>query len=206
MMQTSPTQLDRYAMLGTALLLLLATSLFAGTPTLRRLFPRILTQFFKRPTITRKHAELVELLPTLPPKNGSAVRRSLLSFQIPLRSQTLAIIAILIVNLVGILGFYTPTEGPLNYYWPENSTYIQIVRYVSDRSGILAQAQLILVFLLSGRNSPVQLLTFGAISFETQMVLHRWVARMTVFQARESHCRVESSHRHSMTTTDHHLL
>jgi len=44
---------------------------------------------------------------------------------------------------------------------------------------------MILVFLLAGRNSPVQLFTFGAISFETQMLLHRWIARMVVLQAGE---------------------
>lgn len=57
------------------------------------------------------------------------------------------------------------------------------MRYLADRSGVLAQAQLVLVYLLSGRNSPVALLTRDHITFESLMLFHRWIARIVMVQA-----------------------
>lgn len=150
-------------------------SVVAGLTFLRRRIPRFLTQASKRPLFKRKHKELVSLFPA-----------STLTLQLPLRSQTLALTAVLIANIVEIVAFYTPTpDGVKNYDFPEKSNYIQLVRYFSNRTGILSVAQLILVFLLSGRNLPTQLLTFGAMSLKIQMVLHRWMARMSVMQTSE---------------------
>lgn len=58
-----------------------------------------------------------------------------------------------------------------------------MVRYVADRSAVLAQAQLVLIYLFAGRNSPVALATRGHITFETLMLFHRWIARVVVAQA-----------------------
>lgn len=56
-----------------------------------------------------------------------------------------------------------------------------MLRYLADRSGVLATAQLPPVILLSGRNNPVTFLT-GA-SFSTCMLYHRWFARVIFVQA-----------------------
>lgn len=53
-------------------------------------------------------------------------------------------------------------------------------RYLADRTGILATAQLVPLFLLSGRNNAVSFAT-GA-SFETCMLYHRWFARLVFLQ------------------------
>ncbi|UZJ52905.1 hypothetical protein CBS101457_002225 [Exobasidium rhododendri] len=58
--------------------------------------------------------------------------------------------------------------------------FSQSIRCTADRAGILAVSQVPVVVLLSGRSSPIQLLT--GCSFATAMLYHRWVARLVSFQ------------------------
>lgn len=64
--------------------------------------------------------------------------------------------------------------------WP-NDSLTQVGRYVADRAGVLATAQVAPVILLSGRNNPVVYLT-GA-TFNTCMLYHRWFSRYVFGQA-----------------------
>lgn len=65
------------------------------------------------------------------------------------------------------------------FSWPDN-VFVEVGRYLSDRAGILATAQLPPLILLSGRSNPVSLVT-GA-SFATCMLYHRWIARLIMLQ------------------------
>lgn len=60
--------------------------------------------------------------------------------------------------------------------WYSGDQTDQWVRTFSDRTSVLVMIHLPIVILLAGKSSPVALMT--GISFSTQMLYHRWVARI----------------------------
>lgn len=54
------------------------------------------------------------------------------------------------------------------------------MRYLADRSATLTMAQLPLVILMSGKNSPIALIS--GLDMNDLMLYHRWCARMVWFQ------------------------
>lgn len=95
----------------------------------------------------------------------------------PGRIHTLALVALLVTNLVCSFAFYesVPPDSPgatkiLGTKWHH------YIRAFSDRTAMLAMAQLTLTFAFSGRNSPVVLIT--GCNFNTLMLYHRWLARI----------------------------
>ncbi|KDN53639.1 hypothetical protein K437DRAFT_265690 [Tilletiaria anomala UBC 951] len=101
------------------------------------------------------------------------------NFRVPGRAHTILILAALLANVLGLFSFYTYV--PAHAAATVGDPWRQAVRFFADRAACLAVAQLPIVFLLAGRNSPVAILS--GISFNTQMLYHRWFARIVLFQA-----------------------
>lgn len=113
----------------------------------------------------------------LPAAFGKAHIRRPWSFSIPLLSQTILIAIYLILNVVFLCVNYTVFSE--NLYWPAD-TWVQLTRYVADRSGILACAQIPLLVTFAGRNNVLIWLTGW--SYTTFNVWHKWVARVCLIQ------------------------
>ena len=62
-----------------------------------------------------------------------------------------------------------------------SETKLQLCRYLSDRTGILAIANVPIIWLFATRNDPLLWLTGW--SFATYNRFHRWVARVATLQA-----------------------
>ena len=96
---------------------------------------------------------------------------------IPPRAQTLTIAAFVILNAVLCCASYRLTDG--NLYWPNKPD--QMLRYVSDRTGIISLANFPLVWLFGMRNDVLMWLTGWG--FGTYNAFHRWAARVATLQA-----------------------
>jgi hypothetical protein len=96
---------------------------------------------------------------------------------IPPRAQTLTITAFITLNVVLSCASYRLTDG--NLYWPNKSD--QLLRYVSDRTGIISLANFPLVWLFGMRNDVLMWLTGWG--FGTYNAFHRWAARVATLQA-----------------------
>jgi predicted ferric reductase len=82
-----------------------------------------------------------------------------------------------ILNILVCVGDYRLTDE--NIYWPEKSA--QLLRYVSDRTGIVSLANFPLIWLFGMRNDVLLWLTGWG--FGTFNAFHRWVARIATVQA-----------------------
>ncbi|USP77444.1 hypothetical protein yc1106_04718 [Curvularia clavata] len=96
---------------------------------------------------------------------------------IPPRIQSLTILLFIIFNVVFCSCSYRLTEG--NLYWPNKSA--QLLRFVSDRTGIISMANFPLVWLFGMRNDVLIWMTGWG--FGTYNAFHRWVARVATVQA-----------------------
>ena len=96
---------------------------------------------------------------------------------IPARAQSCTIFAFVLFNIVACVGNYRLTDG--NIYWPEKSA--QLLRYVSDRTGIVSLANFPLIWLFGMRNDALLWLTGWG--FGTFNAFHRWVARVATVEA-----------------------
>jgi predicted ferric reductase len=96
---------------------------------------------------------------------------------IPPRIQSLTISLFVILNIVVCSCSYRLTEG--NLYWPEKSA--QLLRFVSDRTGIVSLANFPLVWLFGMRNDVLIWITGWG--FGTYNAFHRWTARVATIQA-----------------------
>lgn len=96
---------------------------------------------------------------------------------IPPRAQTLTIAAFVVLNTVLCCADYRLTDG--NLYWPDKTG--QLLRYVSDRTGIISLANFPLVWLFGMRNDVLMWLTGWG--FGTYNAFHRWAARVATLQA-----------------------
>ncbi|KAJ4983319.1 ferric reductase like transmembrane component [Stagonosporopsis vannaccii] len=96
---------------------------------------------------------------------------------IPPRAQTLTIAAFVVLNTVLCCADYRLTDG--NLYWPDKTG--QLLRYISDRTGIISLANFPLVWLFGMRNDALMWLTGWG--FGTYNAFHRWAARVATLQA-----------------------
>lgn len=83
------------------------------------------------------------------------------------------------------MGFFWVTfiMVAINYPWTPNNAwyftrYDAVLRYVADRTGIVATILLPLLFLFGGRNNFLQWVT--GFNFATFIAFHRWVGRVIV--------------------------
>ncbi|KAF1968416.1 ferric-chelate reductase-like protein [Bimuria novae-zelandiae CBS 107.79] len=96
---------------------------------------------------------------------------------IPTRVQSLTIFAFVALNVILCSISYRLTDG--NLYWP---TYReQLLRYVSDRTGIISLINFLLIWIFGMRNNTLMWLTGWGIG--TYNNFHRWVARVSTVQA-----------------------
>ncbi|KAF4122223.1 FAD-binding domain [Geosmithia morbida] len=96
---------------------------------------------------------------------------------IPSRAQTLAISLFVALNIGCTVHGYKIFPG--NIYFPTETR--QILRYVSDRTGIISFANFPLIWLFGMRNNVVIWITGW--DFGTFNKFHRWVARVATVQA-----------------------
>ena len=129
--------------------------------------------FVDAPLLGSRHAEPLTLVPGI-----GKEARPIISLAVPLRSHTTVLFVLALLNFLPLVACYSPTSVKDNYYY--KTMFLQIIKYFGDRTAVLAVAQLPLVILLSGRNSPVRTLT--GVSFDTVMLYHRHVARWVVVQ------------------------
>ncbi|KAI1055609.1 hypothetical protein LB505_010009 [Fusarium chuoi] len=96
---------------------------------------------------------------------------------VPPQIQSLTLFAFLLLNIaLSILGYRIV---PVNMYFP--STAKQLLRYVSDRTGIISWANFPVIWLFGMRNNLLMWLTGW--DFGTYNNFHRWVARIATLQA-----------------------
>jgi hypothetical protein len=114
---------------------------------------------------------------TVPATFGNRCSQPLGWCTIPPRAQTLTIAAFVILNTVLCCASYRLTDG--NVYWPKKSD--QLLRFVSDRTGIISLANFPLVWLFGMRNDVLMWLTGWG--FGTYNTFHRWAARVATLQA-----------------------
>ncbi|KAG5943447.1 hypothetical protein E4U53_007055 [Claviceps sorghi] len=96
---------------------------------------------------------------------------------IPLRIQTLTLVAFAAMNILFSIYGYRIT--PINFYFPSETK--QILRYVSDRTGIISFANFPIIWLFGMRNNAAIWLTGW--DFGTCNNFHRWIARIATLQA-----------------------
>jgi predicted ferric reductase len=96
---------------------------------------------------------------------------------IPPRTQSLTIFFFVSLNVILCTCSYELTDG--NLYWPEKSA--QLLRFVSDRTGIISLVNFPLVWLFGMRNDALMWMTGWG--FGTYNAFHRWVARVATLQA-----------------------
>lgn len=114
---------------------------------------------------------------TVPAAFGNRCSQPLGWCTIPPRAQTLTIAAFVTLNVILSCANYRLTDG--NLYWPNKSD--QLLRYVSDRTGIISLANFPLVWLFGMRNDVLMWLTGWG--FGTYNAFHRWAARVATLQA-----------------------
>lgn len=113
----------------------------------------------------------------LPATFGHRCAQSIWWCTIPPRIQTLTLVAFAIINIAFSIHGYRLTA--VNLYFP--TIPHQILRYVSDRTGIISFANFPVIWLFGMRNNVAMWLTgwdFGAYNN-----FHRWVARIATVQA-----------------------
>ncbi|ETS81728.1 hypothetical protein PFICI_06730 [Pestalotiopsis fici W106-1] len=98
-------------------------------------------------------------------------------YTVPPRIQSLTILLFIIMNFVfTVHGYHV---FPENLYYPR--VISQTLRYVSDRTGIIAFANFPLIWLFGMRNNVMLWVTGW--DFATYNNFHRWIARVSTAQA-----------------------
>ncbi|WVQ64893.1 uncharacterized protein L199_003062 [Kwoniella botswanensis] len=124
-------------------------------------------------TMYKKHLEVPALFGY---KHSQASAWGFLS--IPTRLQGLFIFGYVSLNVIfTVVGYDIFYE---NVYWYGHRD-TQIIRYLSDRTGIMCFYNLPLLWCLAGRNDVILWMTGW--SYSTLNLFHRWVARIAVLQA-----------------------
>ncbi|ODV86401.1 hypothetical protein CANARDRAFT_187657, partial [[Candida] arabinofermentans NRRL YB-2248] len=88
---------------------------------------------------------------------------------------------ILLLYLALIVFFCTIDYQITNHSMLLGSKEAQLFRYIADRTGLLAFAQLPLLFLFGGRNNLLMRLT--DINFNSFIIYHKWISRFMVILA-----------------------
>ncbi|KAK7414269.1 hypothetical protein QQX98_006866 [Neonectria punicea] len=119
---------------------------------------------------------LVSLI-TVPATFGTRCAQKIGWGTLPPRIQSITIILFLIVNIAFTIHGYRIVK--VNLYF--DSAEKQILRYASDRAGIISFANFPLIWLFGMRNNVLMWLTGW--DFGTYNNFHRWVARIATVQA-----------------------
>ncbi|KAG6010043.1 hypothetical protein E4U21_000485 [Claviceps maximensis] len=114
---------------------------------------------------------------TIPATFGYRAATEVWCGTIPLRIQTLTLVAFAVMNILFSVYGYKIT--PVNLYFPTKTK--QILRYVSDRTGIISFANFPVMWLFGMRNNAAIWLTGW--DFGTCNNFHRWIARIATLQA-----------------------
>lgn len=128
-------------------------------------------------SIFRKPYALIKRHVLYPATFGYRCSQNVWWCTIPPRVQSLTISAFVLLNIIVCTTNYRVTHG--NLYW--SNEWVQLCRYVSDRTGIISVANFPLIWLFGTRNNTLMWLTgwgFGAYNN-----FHRWVARVSTVQA-----------------------
>ncbi|CEJ83011.1 hypothetical protein VHEMI03045 [[Torrubiella] hemipterigena] len=96
---------------------------------------------------------------------------------VPTRGQALYILVIWVLNIVFSAAGYV-VRDPMSWY---ETLEQQILVYISNRVGVLSFVNLALAVLFSTRNNPLLWLTNW--SHSTYLLIHRWIAVISVLQA-----------------------
>ncbi|PTB72244.1 hypothetical protein M440DRAFT_1472909 [Trichoderma longibrachiatum ATCC 18648] len=104
-------------------------------------------------------------------------RQLLFGCTIPTRIELFIVASYWIVSFVLCCVNYRAFEG--NLYWPKVAP--QLWRYIADRTGVMAYANLPLIWMFSGRNNIFIWLTGW--QFGTFNLFHRHIARIATLQA-----------------------
>lgn len=113
-------------------------------------------------------------------KHAQEYGKGLFTIRSPLRIHVVILFVLFLANIIPLTAFYRILDPAKNTSWP-NNRYAAQSRYFADRAGVLSVAQLPILFLLSGRNSPVAFVT--GCSFNTLMLYHRWIGRLVALLA-----------------------
>jgi predicted ferric reductase len=132
---------------------------------------------FKTHSVLRLPSICLKRFVTVPATFGGRCSRPYGWCTIPPRMQSITIALFVTLNAFLCTSGYHLTDG--NLYWPEKST--QLLRYVSDRTGILSLVNFPLVWLFGMRNDVLLWLTGWG--FGTYNAFHRWIARVATLQA-----------------------
>ncbi|WRT65682.1 uncharacterized protein IL334_002627 [Kwoniella shivajii] len=124
-------------------------------------------------TLWRKHVEIPALFGY---KHSQACAWGWLS--VPTRIQGLFIFVYVALNIVFTSVGYTSFYESVYWYGHRDT---QLIRYLSDRTGIMCFYNLPLLWCLAGRNDIILWMTGW--SYSTLNLFHRWVARIAVLQA-----------------------
>lgn len=103
---------------------------------------------------------------------------SWLTFHLPLRLEAILLVAMVALNIVPLVAFYSLYVGHNTYFTGTDSVSRrdQILRHLANRCAMLGIGQLPMLILLASKRTPVALLS--QLSMNTMMLFHRWIARM----------------------------
>ncbi|KAL5420011.1 hypothetical protein PMIN03_000223 [Paraphaeosphaeria minitans] len=127
--------------------------------------------------IPRSLQTLLKRYITVPAAFNSRCSQPFKCCTVPTRIQSLTILAFVVLNIVLCSVGYRLTDG--NLYWPTQRD--QLLRFVSDRTGIISLINFPLIWLFGMRNNTLIWMTGW--DFGTYNNFHRWVARVSTAQA-----------------------
>lgn len=167
-----------YVILGGFGLLVLAIGLFRLISLL--INRRKKASLSKKTKLEKVIQKTVTKKPFIGEKHAQEFGKGLFTIRAPLRIHVIILFFLFLANLIPLTAFYQILDPAKNTSWP-NNRYAAQSRYFADRAGVLATSQLPILFLLSGRNSPIVFLT--GCSFNTLMLYHRWIGRFVAILA-----------------------
>ncbi|KAF7557597.1 hypothetical protein G7Z17_g508 [Cylindrodendrum hubeiense] len=132
---------------------------------------------FKPPRQLSVYYSWLVNITTIPATFGTRCAQQIGWGTVPPRIQSITLLVFLVLNVVlTVIGYRIV---PVNLYF--NTVELQILRYVSDRSGIISFYNFPLIWLFGMRNNLLMWLTGW--DFGTYNNFHRWVARIATIQA-----------------------
>lgn len=126
----------------------------------------------EHPLVSEKHSQVVAC--------GKGCFKWL-TFHLPLRLEAIILVAMMILNVVPLVAFYSLYVGHNTYFTGTDavSRRSQILRHLANRCAMLSIGQLPMLILLASKRTPVAILS--QLSMNTMMLFHRWIARMCYF-------------------------
>jgi hypothetical protein len=128
-------------------------------------------------TSTSTSRALIKRYITIPAAFNDRCSQPLGWCTLPSRIQSLTIFLFVLLNIFLCTVDFRITHG--NLYWPKE--YIQVWRFVSDRTGIISLINFPLIWLFGMRNHVLMWMTGWG--YGTYNNFHRWVARVSTVQA-----------------------